>query len=148
MSETLLQQLAYEAYERTRWPDRASVPWGHGALSLSAPAWKAAVDAATAPLREQLAIATGALRDIKDSYDTGTAAHDWAQRALEDIGGVKTCAPGEVEQLREQLQLTREQLGNLARGLELSASASSPSKKSEIERSCAAAVRAIANPPS
>lgn len=146
MSETLLEQLAYEAYERTRWPGRTRVPWDHAALSVSRPAWEAAIDAATRPLREQLAIATGALRDIGLSDDA--FAREQASRALDDIGGVKPCAPGEVERLREQLELTREQLRNLAAGLELSASASAPSKKSEIERSCAAAVRGIAGPPS
>jgi hypothetical protein len=95
-------------------------------------------------LREQLAAATGALRDIKDSYDTGTAAHDWARKALDDIGGVKPAQPGEATRLREQLQGIREQLGNLASGMEMSARTSDPSKKSEIEYGCARAVRAIA----
>jgi hypothetical protein len=95
-------------------------------------------------LREQLATATGALRDIKDSYDTGTAAHDWARKALDDIGGVKPAQPGEATRLREQLQGIREQLGNLASGMEMSARTSDPSKKSEIEYGCARAVRAIA----
>ena len=50
----------------------------------------------------------------------------------------------EVGRLRELITGTRERLENLAAGLELSAAATSPSKKSEIERECAEAVRGIA----
>ena len=46
-------------------------------------------------------------------------------------------APGERTAVRERLE-------NLAAGMEMSASASHPSKKSEIERGCAEAVRGIA----
>jgi hypothetical protein len=53
-------------------------------------------------------------------------------------------AEGKLDQLREQLGVIRDRLGNLAAGLDLSASASRPSKKSEIESGCAAAVRQIA----
>jgi hypothetical protein len=50
----------------------------------------------------------------------------------------------ELDELREQLAAIRERLGNLAAGMELSATTSHPSKKSEIERGCAKAVREIA----
>ena len=52
--------------------------------------------------------------------------------------------PGEADRLREQLTGTRDRLENLAAGMELSASVTSPSKKSAIEQQCAAAVRGIA----
>ena len=101
-----------------------------------------------AALREQLSIANGALRDIRASYDTGTAAHDWAHRAQDEIGTIKPQPPREADALREELADIRDRLGNLARGLKLSASASSPSKKSDIERACATAVLDIARTPS
>jgi len=53
----------------------------------------------------------------------------------------KVTGPGET--LREQLTGLREQFENLAAGLALLASSSAPSKKSEIERGCAAAIRGI-----
>lgn len=146
------EQLAYEEWERVRYPGQRRIPWDHGALTLARPAWKAAVKvgneslvAERDALLEQLSIARGALRDIRTSYDTGSAAHDWAGRALDEIGGVKPQPPREADALREQLTDVRDRLGNLARGLELSASSSHPSKKSEIERGCAAAVRDIAS---
>jgi hypothetical protein len=95
-------------------------------------------------LREQLAIAAGALRDIKDVYPPGHHGHDIAHTALDEIGGVKPSPPGEADQLREQLGGIRDRLDNLARGLDLSASGTSPSKKSEIEHGCAEAVRQVA----
>ena len=45
---------------------------------------------------------------------------------------------------RDRLAGVRERLENLAAGMELSAQSTSPSKKSEIERGCAEAVRGIA----
>jgi hypothetical protein len=97
-----------------------------------------------AAAREQLAIATGALSHIKDGHDAGTHAHDVAHSALDEIDGVKPAALGEAAQLREQLAATLERLENLAGGLELSATATAPSRKSDIERGCAGAVREIA----
>lgn len=47
---------------------------------------------APGPLALQLIIAVDALRDIRDSYGTGTAAHDAAHKALDDIG-----VPGAAE---------------------------------------------------
>lgn len=61
--------------------------------------------------------------------------------------GVPDSTPGaedEAGQLREELARIRERLRDLAAGLELSASTSAPSKKSEIEQGCARAVRGIA----
>jgi hypothetical protein len=63
-------------------------------------------------------------------------------------------ALGVNENLRRQLAAakadladTRERLENLAVGMEMSAAGTSPSKKSEIERQCAQAVREIAERP-
>jgi hypothetical protein len=56
----------------------------------------------------------------------------------------RAAAELEARDLREKLTTARERLENLAAGLRLSASASRPSKKSEIERGCAEAVRDIA----
>ena len=50
-------------------------------------------------------------------------------------------AIAETRHYREQLDATRKRLEDLATSMEWSASASSPSKKSEIERQCAKAVR-------
>jgi molecular chaperone GrpE (heat shock protein) len=50
----------------------------------------------------------------------------------------------ENSELREQLARVRERLENVAAGMELSASTTHPSKKSEIEHGCADAVRQIA----
>lgn len=158
MSTPTPEQLAFEAFQASRAqrrPMMAVTAWTHPAVDEARDDWRAAVKAGAADvtaerdaLLEQLSIARGALRDISASYDTGTAAHDWAHRALDEIGGVKPQPPREADALREQLADLRDQLDNLARGLELSASASAPSKKSEIERGCAAAVRGIAKPPS
>jgi hypothetical protein len=49
--------------------------------------------------------------------------------------------------LRKQLDIMRGRLGDLARGLDMSAASTAPSKKSEIERACATAVLDIARPP-
>lgn len=51
---------------------------------------------------------------------------------------------GQLEQLRETAARARESLENTAAGMEMSAATSRPSKKSEIEDSCARAIRAIA----
>jgi len=50
----------------------------------------------------------------------------------------------EIRDLRQALAGLRERLENLAAGMELSAAVTSPSRKSEIERECAAAVLGIA----
>jgi hypothetical protein len=113
--------------------------YGECAVLLSAkiaPQW----DEITA----QLAIATGALRDINDAYPAAHFAHDVAHTALDQIGGIKPAPPGEAGQLRAQLAVVHGQLTSLASGLEESATATAPSKKSDIERDCATAVRAIA----
>jgi hypothetical protein len=150
------EQAAFDAFQASRAkrvPMMPATAWTHPAVDAARDDWRAASQGAIAAalpelatLRELRAIATGALRDTGLSDDP--FARDTASSALERIGGVKACAPGEVERLREQLELTREQLRNLARGLELSASATAPSKKSTIESGCAAAVRGIADPPS
>jgi hypothetical protein len=60
--------------------------------------------------------------------------------------GYKEAHPlvAERDQAREQLAVARERLESLAAGMELSAATTSPSKKSQIERECAEAVRDIA----
>lgn len=95
-------------------------------------------------LREQLAIATVALRDIKDCYGTGAFGHDTAHSALDEIGGVKPAAPpGEADALREQLDGLRDRIDSLARGLDMSARTTAPGKESEIEAGCASALRGL-----
>lgn len=142
------EQLAYEEWERVRYPGGRTTPWDHGALTLTRPAWKAAVRvgneslvAERDALLEQLSIARGALRDAGLSDDA--FARDVVTRALDEIGGVKPQPPREADALREQLADVRDRLGNLARGLELSASSSHPSKKSEIERGITRKLQAI-----
>ena len=51
-----------------------------------------------------------------------------------------------ADQLREQIGVLQDQIGNLAAGLKLSADASRPSKKSDIEDGCAAALLGILDP--
>jgi hypothetical protein len=52
----------------------------------------------------------------------------------------------ERDQLQEQLGRLQDSIGNLAAGLKLSADASRPSKKSEIEDGAAAALLGILDP--
>ena len=52
----------------------------------------------------------------------------------------------ERDDLCEQLGVLQDRIGNLAAGLKLSADASRPSKKSEIEDGCAAALLGILDP--
>lgn len=94
--------------------------------------------------REQLAIAVAALRDLRDGHGTGTFAHDIAHAALDEVGEVTIPETGEADGLREQLTVARERLESLAAGMEMSAAVTSPSKKSQIERECAEAIRDVA----
>lgn len=75
----------------------------------------------------------GILRNAGDEFDADEAADVIAVRYVRHL-----------ERQTEQLAVTRERLENLAAGMELSATTSHPSKKSEIERGCAQAVRGIA----
>lgn len=71
---------------------------------------------------------------------TGTYDH-------RSCGKLLAQARRERDAARAELADVRERLLNLAAGLERSADATAPSKKSEVERGCAAAVRTIAEPP-
>jgi hypothetical protein len=94
--------------------------------------------------RTQLAIAVAALRWVLEGCNAGEFAHDTAHSALDEIGAVTIPDATEADKLRERLTVTRERLENLAAGLELSATRTAPSKKSQIEQECATAVRDIA----
>lgn len=65
--------------------------------------------------------------------------------AVAEAGAADVTA--ERDALRELLDIMRGRLGDLARGLDVSAASTAPSKKSEIERGCATAVLDIARPP-
>lgn len=76
------EQLAYEEWERVRYPGEPGVEWEHGALSKTRPAWKAAVRVAV-DASPELALARQALRDLAELHEhvveqlaTVTAARD------------------------------------------------------------------------
>jgi hypothetical protein len=52
----------------------------------------------------------------------------------------------ELDRLREQLGRLQDSIGNIAAGMKLSASASRPSKKSDIEDGCADTLLALLDP--
>jgi hypothetical protein len=93
--------------------------------------------------REQLAVLRGRAEGLRVSLDGLTDCALAGGIITEDEAAEyrKVIGPGET--LREQLTGLRERFGNLAAGLMLSAGSSAPSKKSEIEHGCAAAIRGI-----
>lgn len=82
------------------------------------------------------------LRHVPGPWDGHTA--DEKYRRLAELTTATAVARDVDDELRERIGVIRDRMEILAAGLELSASGTAPSKKSEIERGCAAAVRQIA----
>ena len=77
--------------------------------------------------------------DIRKAWDAAAIA------AVDHVAAkVWPGLTGERDQLRDQLAEIREQLENLAAGMLMSAAATSPGPKSEVEQECAQALRAVA----
>jgi hypothetical protein len=85
--------------------------------------------------------------DMADAFAAGMQAARELAAAQAQAAPELATAERERDQLREQLAAIRERLENLAGTLELSASATSPSKKSQIESGCAEAMRMVAERP-
>lgn len=113
------EQLAYEEWERVRYPGKRRVPWDHGALTLARPAWKAAVRVAVEASPE-LAQARQALRDLTELYERATA---------------------EARHVHEQLKSVHGHVAAVAHGLEQRADVNRPSKVTQICDDIAASLR-------
>lgn len=113
------EQLAYEEWQRVRYPGEPPIPWDHGALSKTRPAWKAAVRVAVEASPE-LAQARQALRELADLHERTTA---------------------EARHVHEQLKSVHERVAAVAHGLEQRAEINRPSKVSQICDDIAASLR-------
>jgi uncharacterized coiled-coil DUF342 family protein len=109
-------------------------PWQHGRWEAAA---QAAVDESDSLLTAQLAMAQETISDL-------AAERDEARAVAAEFRAQLETAVREGDELRDQLAAVRERLENLAAGMETSAAATTASRKSEIERGCAQAVREIA----
>lgn len=101
-------------------------------------AWDAAISAAiAAELEAQLAVARAAFEDL-------TSQLGEAREVCAEFRSQLETAVRENDAYHDKFTGIRERLEKLAAGMEMSASTTAPSKKSEIETGCAAAVRQIA----
>jgi hypothetical protein len=72
--------------------------------------------------------------------------YDAAEREMDVYRNQVSRLIAQRDEAREQLGRLHDSIGNLAAGLKLSADASRPSKKSQIEDGCAAALLGILDP--
>jgi len=79
-------------------------------------------------------------------YDAAEREMDLYRAEIERITDQRNRCSDTADRLRDQLDLLQEHISTLAAGLKLSASASQPSKKSEIETSVADALLALLDP--
>jgi hypothetical protein len=103
------------------------------------------------PIGEGVSVLVFAGIDPEDrkpgGWTTGeaVAVHALCAGVPEQEPGDTATEASEADGLREQLAVTRERLESLAAQLEESAAVTAPSKKSQIEMECAAAVRSVAS---
>jgi len=81
-------------------------------------------------------------RTDEDRYDGHTTGQKYQR--LAELTILTASARNVDTELRERIGAIRDGMENLAARLLMSAASTSPSKKSEIERACAAAVREVA----
>lgn len=117
--------------------------WAAWARSSARRPWDAAATAAIrhpAATAERDALAAelqGVHGELRANGIKGDPENHWAPLLIRMLARERDEARAVAASIRQKLE-------NLAAGLELSAQATSPSKKSDIERGCAEAVRGIA----